>query len=46
MLIDVVFFAYLLNGFLDIVIVVFFKGCQVKSKYSKSQPMTDKDGKD
>ena len=34
MLINEVFFAYVVNSFLNIVIVYFFKGCQVKSEYT------------
>ena len=37
-------FAYLVNSFLNI--VIFFKGCQVKSEHTNHQPMTEQDGKE
>ena len=39
-------FAYFVNSFLNIVIVYFFKGCLVKSEYTKHQPITKQDGKE
>ena len=44
-LVNVVFFAYLVNSFLNIVIF-FFKECQVKSEYNNHQLMMQQDGKE
>ena len=46
MLINLVFFAWLVNSFLNIVIVYFSKGCQVKHEYTNHQPMAEQDGKE
>ena len=46
MLIHEVFFAYLVNFFLNTFIFLFFQRCQVKTEYTSQPPMSEPDRKE